>query len=251
MHLDKIVVTLVNQNNKPFRETNVNSVMLGRECSINMPFDTEYKIMFKNIPYTRIRAEIDIDGTNVASSGIVMANGQFYIERFVDIARKFKFVKSEGVGANPNVSDPTNPNNGTIKVTVYREKQPVLKYVAPRVMMFNSRGPVRGCASKGIDNFYGNQVNYGSSLDWNQDEYSVTGDILSADAFIGRSLTEKGATVEGAFSNQSFNQTHWEGDDGPPITFVFNVSGYSEASIKDSQEYKEYLALKAKFAGIE
>jgi hypothetical protein len=119
MHNDSVVVTIVNDDKKPLREHDFSKVNdRQKKCKVVLPFDSSYKILVKNQNDRRIKLEIEIDGTIVSGNGIVIdKNCTDYIERFINIDRKFKFVKPNSDG----VSDPTNVENGLVKVRVVKE----------------------------------------------------------------------------------------------------------------------------------
>ena len=274
MHLSNSVVTLVDSKGKPFRElASTRTQFGGRMCDIVMPFNTEYGFLVKNQNNCRVMVDIDIDGTNVTSGGLILnANSSEIIERFVDNARKFKFVRA----SHEAVADPTNPDNGEIRVRITREMQ--VRYVPVPFILEgrNNRWPRMGtwCSSDSIV--------YGHSSQGPTGEVGLMGpkgprgaDGPAGDPGIApmsmlRSFTtscaapttgmatsasdmvnccnagfEKGATVEGSHSKQTFGTTHWNGSDpNSEVTFVFNLRA---RSAQDESEYAEYLRLQKKF----
>lgn len=289
MHYDSVVVSLTDEKKKPFREVDSKKTPDGRRCTVHMPFDSEYKLLVKNLLKSqRLRLEIDIDGTNVSGTGLVIeADEAAYIERFVDIAKKFKFVKAQGAGACEDVADPTNPENGIIKIRVHREK-PMPK--PPKILreehhhhhhhdhwpyqqplIWTNVGPVFGSSSvnysdeniqvkssgnvdieaKGlIDNSCNSLRSFGPSGP--KGDPGPTMDFFCAsDVQVNHVQTEEdqiGATVEGKHSYQNFGYTEWQGDSGKPIVFSFKVVGIpSPKSLKDDPEYQEFLRLQEKF----
>jgi len=239
MHYNAVVVSLTDENKKAFREVDAKKTIEGRRCQVFMPFDTEYKLLVKNINNKkRIRLEIDIDGTNVSGYGLVIdKNESSYIERFVDIDKKFKFVKAQGSGANEDVADPTNPENGIIKVRVYTEKQ-----ISPYINEYNRGVPLYTISDYPSVSFERNTINYsGNSVYLNTSMKSC-----SVDKHINND--QIGATIEGIKSYQKFGTTLWKGDDGVPIVFSFNLIGTpSKNKLEDDPEYQEYIRLKSKF----
>lgn len=120
MYHEKTVVTLCDSNKKPFREHSAERLDKGRKCKVYIPFESEYQFLLKNNTDRRIRLEVDIDGTNVTDSGIIVpANTTSYLERFLNEAKKFKFVPL----SNEGVADPTSKENGVIKIRVAQEKK--------------------------------------------------------------------------------------------------------------------------------
>jgi hypothetical protein len=284
MHYNAVVVSLTDEKKKAFREVDAKKTKDGRRCSVFMPFDTEYKLLVKNInKERRIRLEIDIDGTNVSGTGLVMdANDSAYIERFVDIAKKFKFVKAMGEGANEDVADPTNPENGIIKVRVYTEKkadpkplviekhhhhhdhwpwgyphQP-LTWTSQNASYNTSSGsaPQKRSLTRGFSSTNEPEMKSGGGV-----VLPSTDNTLSFNCHVDSMIPSHepqnvnysqesiaGATVEGNRSSQHFGKTMWEGDDGLPIVFSFQLIGTpAQDKLEDDPEYQEWLRLQEKF----
>lgn len=226
MHLNSIVVSLLDGQGKAFREYEPKLKDNTRRCNIFMPFDTEYKILIKNSTSGRLRMDIDIDGSSVSGRGIIVnANSVEKLERFVDAAKRFKFVKAVGEGSDPDVADPTNPENGIVKVKLYEENPPLLN-----MSLFNTNG------------------NWGYRHPdvtwWNSNDYR-NATMYSSNCSI-TATSSIGATVEGGISEQKFHSVSWNGDkDSDPFTFTFYVRG--DNTLNDDPDYKEYLRLKTKF----
>lgn len=234
MHHEQIVVALLDNNKKPLREFDSRRQDNGRKCSVYIPEETEYQFLVKNNLDRRIKINIDIDGTNVSGNGLILdANCTDYIERFVDVNKKFKAVKK----TDERVSDPSNPENGIIKVRIQKERKiyPTLTTIQsvgdywvyketydptfrPHITWLNS--VLRGCNNS--DAIYGNvQCCYNASTQ------------------------EPLATVEGSISNQQFTSTTWNGDEGITQIFTFYLKATSQEVDK---EYQEYLRLKQKYS---
>jgi hypothetical protein len=288
MHNDSVVVTIVNDDKKPLREhdfTKVNDRQ--KKCKVVLPFDSSYKILIKNQNERRIKLEIEIDGTIVSGNGIVLdKNCTDYIERFINVDRKFKFVKPSSDG----VSDPTNVENGLVKVRVVKEKDapapqtPIIvkehhyhhydywypfgrRYLVDPGTVYGgctTDGLIGGCypdISSGGTTLGGGSVtcSMDSAIQWNNSApASLNACNLSAEAplqnlkglpadFGLESVNgEVGATVEGAKSDQIFGSTNWIGDLGDASIFTFQLLGMNAP---DTKEYEDYLKLKQKFEG--
>jgi hypothetical protein len=211
------VVVLEDANTgTPFRELDHKGSALmqgwfGR-VRVVMPFDTEYRFRFKFPGDTaRRRLEISIDGTVVVRDLIVTSGA--VLERFLDSARKFKFVKATSEG----VADPTSPSNGLITVKLWKERDTLSLLrgmMAPTSRHYGARGSSAG----------GAEVS-----DWGG------GHVFSASLSVGASAGpsyEAGATVEGAASSQAFGTTQWQGDENPePQVFEFQLSGIAKEEI--------------------
>lgn len=223
MHYKPLIVTICDNSGKTLREYDTSTLSSGRESKVRIPFDSEYKFKIKNQSFTRYRLVIEIDGSDITEGGIVVSAYQDgYIERFVSSDRKFKFVRL----SNSGVADPTAKENGLITIKAYPEKPPK---VAIRSFMATDG------YSKGIS-----QQSYG---------YNTKG-CVGQDALLGSiqcsaKQDDRGATVEGMYSNQIFTNTTWEGDDNSNmISFVFRLSGYelNQSTIDKQQELLDAIA---------
>lgn len=115
MAYDKQFVLCVLHNGHPIREIN---------GTVSIPFGEEYKIRLKNKhSYLRAKARVWVDGRQASNLGdFILSPGQTMdLERFLDnnmdSGYKFKFVRLN----DSRVNDPTDPDNGIIKVEFYRE----------------------------------------------------------------------------------------------------------------------------------
>ena len=232
MHYTDFIAVLCDANKKPLRELDSQRLDNGRKTKVFMPFDTEYSIMIKNNSNGRIKLNIDIDGSNVTNNGLIMsANTVDYIERFVDIAKRFKFVKS----TDEKVADPSNLENGVIKIRI-------LKECIPAISLNNYQHFPNN------DGWYNNQPycglndrNIGYCSNMNAVGDNMMGSLTTSSLY--SSSMESGATVEGGNSNQSFGMTTWGGDTGIETVFTFHLFGTSDSEIQ--KKLDTYLKLKA------
>jgi hypothetical protein len=262
MHLNSIVVAILDSKLKSFREYSSERLSNGRKSTVHLPFDSEYQILIKNSHERNIRLDIDIDGTSVTNDGlIVYSKNQCILERFLNSDRKFKFVPI----SNSEVADPTSKENGIITVKInfensrspftigdneswkrwewtmpfqpssYPPSYPIDRTAGDTVWMSNMPHSV----SSG-DNIV---CSYHSSL-----KGSCSSQVTySCDTIKTRSFASKaGATIEGSKSNQKFTTVDWLGDDTllESLVFKFQLLGITQ---QDTEEYKEYLRLKNKF----
>ena len=197
--------------------------------TIHLPYHSNYKIRLKNKhSYVRAKARVWIDGRPVSNLGdfILQPNDTLDLERFLDHSltsgNKFKFVPlSDG-----RVNDPTDPENGIIKVEFYRETQPL------------SKSPVRPL-SKGFnpditDNWATNYVNNNFTYTGSGgDETTCSVNYVNTLMPICDSSIESGAgaTVEGGYSGQSFSY----GSDFPteflPVTLTLRLRGIDRREV--------------------
>ena len=246
MHYSDTVVTIVDGNNKPIRELEAERTDKGRKCKIFLPFESEYKFLIKNNSDTRIKLEIEIDGTNVTNDGLVVfAYNNYFLERFLNSPEKFKFVRRN----DDRVSDPSNIDNGTIKVKVYKEIKP---YTPPNQPVYPSVYSAlfnQGQISRGDYGDYGNETyvefrdycaeesNFKMSKSAPSFNCSLNNSSIRSFAPQQKTLGEAGATVGGSRSNQQFTSTIRNGDPGVDSVFIFNLRGIDDSRNKKLQEY--------------
>jgi hypothetical protein len=287
MHFEEVVVTIVDSTGKPFRELNSQKVNKGRKCDIFVPVDTEYKFLVKNNSDRRIKLDIDIDGSTVSGNGLILnAHQSEYIERFVDVAKKFKTSRKDGEG----VADPTSPENGIIKVRVNKEKlpeptqivikPPVIKeehhhhhhYPADiwwnrpltyttRTTEYCSGSDVIGASNDSVlsstlrsATMEGTKCSMKSFGPINGDARGLHGNVttccysaqIEGDVGSVKSFAETLATVEGSHSNQNFTWTNWIGND---LSFGETVFTFFMRLAAHDPEYEQYLLLKKKYEG--
>jgi len=208
MHSKKINAVAVicnSKDGKPFRDYVTISEFSKREANVFLPFNTEYQILIKNNNCRRMLLDIEIDGMSIGNNLIIDANSTGTVERFVNVASKFKFVSLD----NENVVDPTSKKNGEVKIrTVLEEYREYDTKIIPEVgdwvpMNFNDiiyRDEIRTDTPNLEKSFY----------------TTCYCDCLSD--------SSSGATVEGGKSDQTFNSTYWNGDDSSTeYFFIFNL----------------------------
>lgn len=220
MHDPRGYVIAIKVNGKTLREDN------GK---VYLPFNTEYEIFIKNLTLLRVGASVEIDGTDVTNGLVVIdAKDDVTLKRMIlgnDLTNgpAFKFVSL----SSGQVQDPSEKENGYIKVSFFPEKYPTfdtLYYKTPGTIyndhglgdLFDYRdggGMVSpssfsdpSAASKGIfrgdtssRGIVGNTISSPSAL------YSSTmSDQVNvcSDAVVGTS--QLGATVAGNKVSQSF-----------------------------------------------
>ena len=183
-------------NEQPIREV---------ENQVAIPFDNEYEILLKNNHYRRCVAEITIDGTPVSNLGnfIISAFGELNLERFVTEflyeGKKFKFVPLD----NPDVQDPSNKDNGVVRVKFRLEKK-IEYYIIPdedwEYWDFDTEDNIDW-------NIHGVRIyNYGNIIFTNDSNMRVSTILCSASV-------DSGATIPGSVSDQKFRHIDFESED--------------------------------------
>lgn len=216
MHHDHTIVTLVGSDSNragstgTFREYGHTRNGQHSSSRVVMPFGSEYAIQFKFQDQVRRRLQLKIDGA-VVTDGLVLT-GSASLERFVDSAKRFKFVEA----THAAVADPTSHQNGLIEITLWKEVPPLSQpFFAPPQDTWVRPIYRGGWVPPGI--YSGSPVFTCSS--------QTFGTAVTPESSIIRSHGLAGATVEGGASDQQFGSTEWRGDAGEPQTFTFKVEG--------------------------
>jgi ribosomal protein S27AE len=236
-------VVAVMKDGKPLRETRS-----GLVTSVHMPFYSEYSLRLKSKNDRKAVASIEIDGTDVLGGHkiILPAHGVLDLERFMvdgDLAngKKFKFVPL----SDSRVQDPTESQNGLVKVTFTLERTAPTGYVLtyPAQMHYNTEHtttgtppmntsysnntrtkskPMRffgasnsGSGARGVTFEAAPEVACACAMGFDSDvSFGFTQDMYSPDTGLA------GATIEGASSRQQFSY----GDIGPLESVSTTVS---------------------------
>lgn len=191
MYKDGFVVSVM-RDDRPLRES-------GR--TVRLPFDSEYKIRLKNKNNSSCKVKVYIDGTPVSQLGdfVISMWGTLDLERFVtdslNSGKKFKFVSAD----DSRVQDPTSPQNGIIRVEFYKATNgPLITFDYDWPYWNGDDGSSWKKKSSSDDS---------DSVEWtytnntqNAFYCSTLGDVSTRAC----SMSDKGATVEGGDSNQSF-----------------------------------------------
>ena len=226
MAYDSQFVLCVLHKGSPVRE-------IGR--TVHLPFHSEYKVRVKNKhPFLRAKARVWIDGRQVSNLGdfILQPNETLDLERFLDESmtngRKFKFVPLH----DGRVNDPTDEENGIIKVEFYREKRwdPPRRPIRPLRKGF---GP-HGASARG-DWSYNPSTTIGSST-----FTSGGGGTTCSVNYVSNSIAPAldslvdegaGATVEGGFSGQSFVYGSDFQTEYYPVTLELRIRGVDRREV--------------------
>jgi hypothetical protein len=231
MHHQGVVVTIQEMpSRRPQREFDHSRTGNNSTATVVMPFGTEYALAFKIPDGKRRRLELTIDGTLITDSLIVTDGAT--LERFVDSAKRFKFVAAN----DPGVVDPTSKDNGSIVVKLWEEK-PAVNIVDPNLY---------GHSQKLWDNTPGRWDRWELTCSSHTSSSALRG--MSFDSHCGVPISncvnteianfslkaDRGATVEGSGSSQKFSSTVWQGDCGAPLIFVFQLRGRVGAQVEDS-----------------
>jgi len=214
MYKEKFVLSIIHDG-RPVKESGTGS---NREVAI--PFGSEYKIRLKNKNNVACTARVFVDGKKLSGLGdvVVGAGGSIDLERFIDRSlnngKKLKFVSLDDV----NVDDPTDSNNGIIKVEFRLAKNEVIKIKPDYGFGYSCWSDFVGTKNANPIQWYW----YECDLDLTYDDRNKrelprkTGPFNDNSSKIHycssfsepvksfNSDVENGATVEGSSSNQQF-----------------------------------------------
>jgi hypothetical protein len=212
MMYEKQFVIAVLHDGSPVREI---------DGKVTLPFGSEYKVRLKNKNNVRAKARVWIDGRKASNLGDFILNpGETLdLERFLDESmsegRRFKFVRA----SDRRVNDPTDPDNGTIKVEFYKEQTFKIDWnppVRPIKPLPKGNGPDWWYTTN--TNTTGGNPRRGMATTTCYASNSISSSTLC-------SSEQAGATVEGGHSSQNFVI----GDDFDtevfPITLTLKVQG--------------------------
>jgi len=206
MYKDGFVLSIM-RDGRPLRES-------GR--TVRMPFDSEYKIRLKNKNGKSCKARVTIDGTPVSQLGdfVISSFGTLDLERFVNDSlnkgKMFKFVSAK----SGEVQDPTNSDNGLIRVEFYLAKNGPLvitndDWTWHYPPYFPPRDPEvwpcdDDCTCGGKKKKHRGRATNDSYIGGSSSAFYCSTNVSFTNNVADTIPDDKGATVEGGDSNQSF-----------------------------------------------
>jgi len=230
MAYDNQFVLAIMHNGSPVRE------ITGK---VVLPFNSEYKIRLKNKhSYLRAKARVWVDGRKASNLGdfILKPGETLDLERFLDESmtsgRCFKFVPL----SDRRVNDPTDEENGIIKVEFYRELDWANRIVVdPWSVKPITPGPYGGRGSTGR-----------LSFDWNINTSPTTFEGAGSESLCSNSIQssvnylsspgQSGATVEGGHSGQKFVEGADFSTEIYPVTLRLKIQGPKKKRPEHLQE---------------
>ncbi len=193
---------------------------------VTLPFNSEYKVRLKNKNNVRAKARVWIDGRKASTLGDFILNpGETLdLERFLDESmsegRRFKFVPL----SDRRVNDPTDHNNGEIKVEFYLEQVNIvnINWNIPVYPLYPPKGPAYPTYPI-VDNT-GTGGGYRGSTTFTSNSTLSSSERISSCNLVS-SPGQAGATVEGSNSDQSFEVGDDFQTDILPTTLTLRVRG--------------------------
>lgn len=185
--------------------------------TVYIPFGTEYDIRLKNLKSNRAKVTIEIDGENVTEGGLVIDSFQTVdLERFIrngnlKEGNKFKFIeRSSKIESHRGI----RLEDGIITIR-YEFEMPILPLNTTRDY-------------------------YRTDKTWSRSLNSIHTALISND---------KGITVEGSKSNQSFSTTSWRGSSGGVNVMSIKLLGETEENKKIREPITVNTRLECKTCG--
>ena len=226
MAYDSQFVVAILHDGHPVREIN---------GTVSVPFSSEYKIRLKNKhSYLRAKARVWVDGRKASNLGdfILNAGETLDLERFLDndldSGNRFKFVPL----SDKRVNDPTDSNNGIIKVEFYREQKPdddwkITVNPKPWKPIKPWIGDNDGASWQSTPTVF-TGGGKGSSCRTTTIETLCSTSLASIN-YVSNSFVDPnvGATVEGGASDQSFAYGSDFLTDTFPVTLTLRIKGIS------------------------
>lgn len=217
MAYDAGYVLAIIQDGFPVREIN---------RKVHLPFNSEYKIRLKNKDKDlQAKARVFVDGRKVSNLGdFILAPGQTLdLERFLDQSmdegQRFKFVPL----SDSKVNDPTDSQNGLVKVEFYREQRFQLnRYPEKKLWPVTTTSPFT-----------------------NGDRITLQGISASRDGgwhyqpSVTNCISSPGATVEGSRSDQQFVAGEIFLTDIVPTTLTLEIRGLEKDHYHPNEKTKK------------
>lgn len=234
MYLNKFVLSVIH-GGYPVKEFGAGGIK-----RVALPFNSEYKIHLKNKNDRSCTAKVLIDGKEVSKLGdfIIHSNGIIDLERFVDSSlehgKKFRFVPLD----HPDVDDPTSGENGIIKVEfkLARKENNIKINVWPPNYQpwqwYEPFDPLDGPQKRHISDPI-----LGAASTFSQDSADVSYCCSNLSMGLSDGNIEKGATVEGGRSNQSFSYSSLDVED-LATTLQLKIVGIKDTKQADKLVYK-------------
>jgi hypothetical protein len=232
-----LVVAITDNNDKSLREYDFNKINdKARKCKVKIYPDTEYKILVKNNNPYRVAMNVEIDGTTITSGLLIVgAYDSMLLDSFMESNKKLKAVFAN----NEAVQDPTNKENGIIRVELFKEQDPPKTIVHEEHHHHHHHDdwfrrssvwphyPIITCSSlhtNSVGGSIGETQCYCASV--KTPEVKTSGGILrglSPEVSVNEIDTSL-ATIEGSASDQRFvNDYTWRGVEDNPYVFKFEL----------------------------
>jgi len=211
--------------------------------SIYLNEGTEFELELFNPTQHPVQAKISVNGKLISQQGLIVKPGQrIFLERFIDVAKKFKFetyVIEAFEGVEKSIAQ-----NGVVEISFYKEKEkPNQQYWYNNIYTYN----VNSTSS----NF--------SAYDWSLgDNHTITSPITSTSTVTYTSLDstpqqelyscsmsaapkiETGRIEAGGGSNQSFTSVYMDFEINPSKIWRYQLLPNSQKPLEVADVVKVY-----------
>ncbi len=195
-----MLYTYINTVPAPSAFVTVNKQRLRQNGKlVYMKDQTEFEIELYNPTKEKIMAMIDLNGSPISSSGIILKPGQrVFLERFLDDERKFLY-ETYVVDNNKETKDAI-VDNGKVTVKFYREVKE-----RPRSLSY-------GTIYNGSSGFGWSEItytNYNKTIDFNNNNNTfLTNCVSDVNISSSNRKMETGSVEKGGQSNQELRSTN-------------------------------------------
>jgi hypothetical protein len=193
--------------------------------------DSEFQIEFVNFTDKVYLAMIKMNGKLISNSGLILKPGtHFYLDRYLDISKRFKFDVYE-VEDTPEVNKAIS-NNGDIEILFYKEKEIPnnISFITSYTTDHSNSiyGPLYYKGSHYFDQQ--RSINYCQTLSSNQ--------MMTTNSV--KSKKETGRVEQGSSSNQSFSYENREFEDQHTYSVYYKLLPISQVNSTNIREYCTY-----------
>lgn len=119
----------VTKNKQRIKQYNNDTVFLNN--------GDEFEIELFNPTSNKFLAKIELNGTSIGSGVVLRPGERVFLERYLDVAKKFLFETYSVEGDNDTVQKAI-ANNGKLKVQFYKENIPTVNWNAPITWITNT-----------------------------------------------------------------------------------------------------------------
>jgi len=201
------------------------------ENRIYLEDGTEFELEFHNDSDDYVKADITINGIKQSSALVLRPHQRFYLDRFMDEQKKFKF--NTFMTGNDDIEKLKEiiEKNGRIKVEFYQELKPYFPYTYTTNVWHNNYSSGTGkydpqylnnCTSRGIQT---------DGIELNNGAISEVSCFASMDMCAKRSEPEEietGRVEAGSKSKQDFVSTDKQFGCWPTETFEYHIVSVSQ-----------------------
>jgi len=171
-----------------------------------MKDQTEFEIELYNPTKEKIMAMIEMNGTPISDSGIILKPGQrVFLERFLDNEKKFLY-ETYVVNNNKETKEAIQ-NNGKVMVRFHKESKP-----RPRSLTYGS--VFNGSSGFGYSEITYTDYKYNNPITFNTTDFKGVNNNFFTNSFANTDISdsmrkvETGSVEQGAKSDQELRSTH-------------------------------------------